>query len=132
MPKVFFVNEKTEIDVPQGANLRTEARKAGIPLHGMVLSFLNPVTNYLNCQGNGLCGTCRVLIKKGMENLSPKTFIEKVNLSAHPETMLVGIGHEEEIRLSCQVQVNGDCTVQTHPSINWSGENFWQKPYPNK
>jgi ferredoxin len=132
MPKVIFVNEKREIEVPAGSNLRKEARKAGIAIHGMALSLLNPVTQVLNCMGNGMCGTCRVLVKKGMENLSPKTFMEKVNLTAHPESMLVAIGHEEEIRLACQVTVNGDCTVETHPSINWDGENFWQKPYPNK
>ena len=22
--------------------------------------------------------------------------------------------------------------VETRPQFNWSGENFWQKPYPNK
>lgn len=132
MPKVVFVNEKKEIDVEAGANLRKEARKAGVAVHGTILTFLNPVTNVVNCMGNGLCGTCRVLVKKGMENLSPKTFIEKANLAAHPESMMVGIGHEAEIRLACQVTVNGDCTVETHPAFNWSGENFWQKPYPNK
>src|SRR5260370_39776191 len=41
MPKVTFVNEKQEIEVPQGSNLRTEARKAGIAVHGMALSLLN-------------------------------------------------------------------------------------------
>ena len=132
MPKVVFVNEKQEIDVPQGANLRKEARKAGVAIHGTMLTPLNPIVNVLNCMGNGLCGTCRVLVKKGMENLSPKTFIEKANLAAHPESMMVGIGHEEEIRLACQVKVNGDCTVETTPALNLSGENFWQKPYPNK
>ena len=30
MPKVVFTNEKKEIEVPQGANLRKEAMKAGI------------------------------------------------------------------------------------------------------
>jgi hypothetical protein len=30
------------------------------------------------------------------------------------------------------VQVNGDCAVETNPGLNWDGENFWQKPYPNK
>ena len=29
MPKIVFVNEKKEIEVPDGANLRQEARKAG-------------------------------------------------------------------------------------------------------
>jgi ferredoxin len=67
-----------------------------------------------------------------MENLNKKTVMEKINFATHPLSMLVSIGHEEEMRLACQVQVNGDITVETHPSINWNGENFWQKPYPNK
>src|SRR5262249_26642613 len=33
MPKVVFVNEKQELDVPAGANLRQEARKAGLELY---------------------------------------------------------------------------------------------------
>ena len=125
MPKVVFVNEKKEIDVPAGANLLTEARKADVQLYP-------GLSRYVNCLGHGLCGTCRVLVKKGMENLSPKGTMEKLNLAAHPITMLARIGHEDEMRLACQVQVNGDCTVETQPAFNWSGENFWQKPYPNK
>lgn len=125
MPKVVFVKEKQEIDVPAGTNLREAARKAGI-------SVYKGLDRYLNCMGFGLCGTCRVLVKKGMENLSPKTVMEKINLNAHPLTMLARIGHEDEMRLSCQVQVNGDCTIETQPALNLSGENFWQKPYPNK
>jgi ferredoxin len=125
MPKVTFVNEKKEIEVAAGANLRQEAVKAGV-------SVYNGVTRFLNCRGFGLCGTCRVLVKKGMENLSSKTLLERANLNAHPLTMLAAIGHEDEMRLSCQVQVNGDCTIETNPGINWTGENFWQKPYPNK
>ena len=47
-------------------------------------------------------------------------------------TMLSSIGHEDEMRLSCQCTVHGDCTIETRPAFNWSGDNFWQKPYPNK
>jgi ferredoxin len=111
--------------VPAGANLRTEAMKAGLPIY-------KGLDRYLNCRGFGLCGTCRVLVKKGMENLGPKTVMEKLNLNLHPLTLLAAIGHENEIRLSCQVRVNGDCTIETTPAFNWDGENFWQKPYPNK
>jgi ferredoxin len=125
MPKVVFVNEKQEIDVPAGTNLREAARKAGV-------SVYKGLDRYLNCLGFGLCGTCRVLVKKGMENLSPPTVRERLNLNAHPLTLFARIGHEAEMRLSCQVKVNGDCTVQTTPAFNMSGENFWQKPYPNK
>jgi ferredoxin len=125
MPKVTFIKEKKEIEVPAGSNLRTEAAKQGIAIY-------KGLDRYLNCRGFGLCGTCRILVKKGMENLTPKTFMEKVNLNMHPLTMIARIGHEEEMRLACQVQVNGDCEVETQPEVNWSGENFWQKPYPNK
>jgi ferredoxin len=121
MPKVVFVKEKKEIEVPEGSNLRLEARKAGVDIY-------RSLDRYLNCRGNGLCGTCRVLVKKGMENLSPKGRIERIKLG----TMLSSIGHEDEMRLACQVQVNGDCSIETKPAMNLSGENFWQKPYPNK
>ena len=121
MPKVKFIKEKTEIEVPEGANLRAEALKAGI----QVYPGLN---KYLNCMGFGQCGTCRVLIKKGMEHTGPKTFMEKLTLLR----MFSTIGHEEEMRLSCQCTVHGDIEVETQPSLNWRGENFWQKPYPNK
>ena len=125
MPKVTFVNEKKEIEVEAGANLREAARQAGIAI------YKGP-DKYLNCRGLGLCGTCRVLVKQGMENLSPKTFMERFNFNLHPLSMLAVIGHEDEMRLSCQVRVNGGCSVEAQPAMNWSGENFWQKPYPNK
>jgi ferredoxin len=121
MPKVTIVNEKREIEVPAGANLRKAAREAGVELY-------RGIDRYLNCRGLGLCGTCRVLVKKGMENLSRKGFWERVKLG----TMLSSIGHENEMRLACQVQVKGDCSIETKPAMNVSGDNFWQKPYPNK
>ena len=121
MPKVTIANEKRDIEVPAGANLRQAAREAGVEIYGGVHRFLN-------CRGLGLCGTCRVLVKKGMENLSPRGPLERFKLA----TMLSSIGHEDEMRLSCQVRVNGDCTIETHPPFNWEGENFWQKPYTNK
>ena len=131
MPKVVFVNEKREIEVPAGANLRLEARKAGVQLY-------KGLHRFLNCRGLGLCGTCRVLVKKGMENLSPRTLREKIACNLDPKTMMAVIGREEEMRLSCQVQVNGDCTVETHPGVQMSpekdakGKYFWETPWPNK
>ena len=65
MPKVTFVNDKKEIEVPVGANLRQEAMKAGIEVY-------NGIDKYLNCRGFGLCGTCRVFVKSGMENAKAK------------------------------------------------------------
>ena len=127
MPKVTFISgkEKKEVEVPEGANLREQAMKAGLEVY-------SGMSRFLNCHGLGLCGTCRVLVKQGMENLSPRTFMERFNFNLHPLTMLAVIGHEDQMRLSCQVRVNGGCSVETQPAMNWSGENFWQKPYPNK
>lgn len=121
MPKITFVNEKRELEVPAGSNLREEAKKAGINVY-------NGLAKYVNCFGHGLCGTCKVLVKKGMENLSPKAFKERFKLG----TMITAIGQEDEIRLSCQCSVNGDVSVEVRPAANLNGENFWQKPYPNK
>jgi ferredoxin len=121
MPKVLILNEKREIEVTAGSNLRTEVRKAGMEVY-------SGINRILHCPGLGLCGTCRVLVKKGMENLSPKGTRERIKLA----TMMSSIGHEQEMRLSCQVQVHGDCSIEVRPSLNLSGDNFWQKPYPNK
>ena len=122
MPKVTFLKEKKEVEVEPGANLRQVALQAGIPLYP-------GLARYLNCRGLGTCGTCKVLVKKGMENLSPKGLKERIRLFLMP---FATIGHEDEMRLACQVNVNGDCAVETQPALNMSGEKFWQKPYPNK
>ena len=125
MPKVTFVTEKKDIEVGVGANLRQEAIRAGVQVY-------KGLRKVLNCHGLGLCGSCKVLVKKGAENLSPKGMLEKFTLATSPETTFSIIGHEDEMRLSCQCTVKGDCTVETRPPFNWSGENFWQKPFPNK
>ena len=126
MPKIVFSREKKDVDVEAGVNLRAAARAAeGVALY-------KGLDRFANCRGLGLCGTCRVLVKQGMENLSPPSVMERLNFALHPLTMLARIGHEDELRLACQVAVNGDCTIETQPAFNWSGENFWQKPYPNK
>ena len=84
---------------------------------------------YLNCRGLGACGTCRLLVKNGKENLSPKGIVERVSLALH---WISSTGFEDEIRLSCQCTVVGDISVEVRPEANLCGENFWQKPYPNK
>src|SRR6516164_4223532 len=75
MPKVVFIKgkDKTEVEIPEGAVLRDAAIKAGIQVNYFPLELGNGfVGRYLNCHGFGHCGTCKVLVKKGMENLTPK------------------------------------------------------------
>ena len=120
MPTIKFLNEKKSIEVPPGANLRTEARRNGIELY-------SGPHKIANCRGFGACTSCRVHVKKGMENLSSAGWWEKMNLlnPLNPLGFFARIGHEHEIRLACQTRVNGDCEIETRPSLNWHGEKFW-------
>jgi ferredoxin len=114
MPTITFTSEKKEIQVPAGANLRTEALRAGVQLYP-------GIHKVLNCHGFGQCGSCRVLITKGMENTSRKGLLESGRLAVS----LAAIGNEQTMRLACQTKVNGDITVQTRPQLNLFGENFF-------
>jgi ferredoxin len=118
MPKVTFVNEKKTIEVPQGANLRKEALKAGVQLYsGLHKTF--------NCHGFGQCASCRVMIKKGVDNVAPAGILERLRMFAGPIVFFARLGHEKDLRLSCKTRVLGDIEVETHPEVNWHGERFW-------
>jgi ferredoxin len=130
MPTIKFIKEKKEIEVPAGANLRTEAMKAGVNLyHGLndiwPTDSLNKV---FNCHGFGLCGTCRVKIVKGMANASPMGTLERAKFRGLPIpdlTALAYLGNEETMRLACLTTVNGDMEVETGPELNLFGDNFF-------
>ena len=128
MPTVTFVNEKKEIQVAEGANLRSEALKAGINLYYGLNGYGQTVNKVVNCYGFGVCGSCRVLITKGMENASPMTAMEKAKFKVpvpDPLPALSYIGHEDTMRLACYVEVRGDMTVETNPQMDLFGENFF-------
>jgi len=114
MPTITFTNEKKEIQVPEGANLRKEALRAGVQLYP-------GIHKVANCHGFGTCGSCRVLVTKGMENTSPKGLLESARLGVS----LAYIGNEQTMRLACQTRVQGDIAVTTCPPMNMFGENFF-------
>ena len=114
MPIINFVNEKKQIQVPEGANLRKEALKAGVQVY-------KGIHKVLHCPGIAQCGTCGVLITKGMENTNARTMLERLRM----KFSFAYIGNEETMRLSCQTQVNGDVDVVTTPDMNLYGENFF-------
>ena len=148
MPIVKFVNENKEIEVPEGANLREEALKAGIQLncaiHGVsegIDKFASAVSKVLNCGGVGMCGTCRVLITEGVENTNKLTAREKLKFKTPLPTVPVPepgaimatailpclsyIGNEDKMRLACRTKVLGDIEVQSKPPMNLFGDNFF-------
>lgn len=124
MPIVNFVNEKKQVQVPEGANLRQEAIKAGIRLYNGFNGYGAGINEIFNCHGLGTCGTCRVLISKGMENASRMGLLEKANFNAGP-ALFAYIGNEDKMRLACQTKVMGDMDVVTRPSFNVTGESFF-------
>jgi len=135
MPIVKFIKEKKEIEVPEGANLRDEAVKAGINLNQGLNGIGASINKYVNCSVMtfgllpGQCGTCRVLITKGMENTNKMTLSERLKFKAvltpDPVPALAFVGHEDTMRLACKTKVHGDIEVETGPEVNLFGENFF-------
>jgi ferredoxin len=117
MPKIKFVKEKKEIEVESGANLRKVALHEGIELYP-------GIHQYVNCLGFGQCASCRVRITKGVENVSPAGWWEKLRLLM-PDTFFARLGHEQDMRLACKTAVNGDIEVETKPEGNLYGDRFW-------
>ncbi len=131
MPIVKFVKEKKEIEVPEGANLRNAAIEAGINLNQGVNGYGADINKFMNCKGLGLCGTCRVLVTKGMENTNALTkrewvkFKTPIAVPPDPIPCLAYVGHEDTMRLACCTKVNGDIEVESGPEVNLFGENFF-------
>ncbi len=132
MPTVRFIREGIEVDVDEGANLRDVAREVGVEV------YPKPFSYGLNCHGWGHCGTCRVYINPAtQEGASDLSFWEKLQFyTALPFSFsLVNffdfIGHEDELRLSCQVTVEDDIEVYTRPAVNWYGDPRWQYDVDN-
>lgn len=110
MAKIKFVRENIEVECEDGENLRKVAMREGVELYP-------GVHKYLNCHGMAQCGECRVYVKKGMESTSQPRFLEL----ARTRFSYFRIGHEDEVRLACQMTVEGDVEIYTQPEFNWFG-----------
>ncbi|BAZ78814.1 MAG: 2Fe-2S iron-sulfur cluster-binding protein [Sphaerospermopsis kisseleviana] len=98
MGNIKFVNENKEVIAADGANLRLKAMENGIDIY----KFWGKMTN---CGGYGQCATCIVEVVEGLENLSPRTDVEKRKFKNKPDNY----------RLACQTLVNGPVSVVTKP-----------------
>ena len=100
MPKITIEDLGRTLMAPPGANLREALLASDVTVY----PFLHAVFP-LNCGGRGLCGTCRVKVTAGEDNLSPRTGAEARKLRKRPD-----------LRLACQISVKGDVSLQTLPS----------------
>lgn len=120
MPTVNFVKEKVTVEATEGEDIRTIARKNGVQLY-------SGPHKVVNCMGNGLCCSCDVIVKKGGDSCSQKSFMEKINKWINPLLGLKLLSNPEaDVRLGCQTKVHGDVDVETNPPINWHGDKFWK------
>ena len=129
MPTVKFTNENVEIEVPEGAVLRKEAKRVGVNSNLGFNGLGQQINRYVNCMGKGMCGTCRVLIREGAENVNPPTLTEKIQFKVpvlpDPLPKFAYAQYGESLRLACQVKVLGDIEVELGPKIDLFGENFF-------
>jgi ferredoxin len=91
MPKVRFVKENIEIEVPDGSSILDAARKAGAPQGD-------------RCGGVCACSTCHVYVTKGFDTLSE---IEDEEFDILDKAFDVRM----ESRLGCQAKLHGDVEV---------------------
>ena len=92
MPKVRFIRENIEIDVPVGQTILAAAKLAGAPQGD-------------RCGGVCACSTCHVYVVKGIDNTSE---IEDEENDILDKAFDV----RSSSRLGCQAKVQGDIDVE--------------------
>lgn len=81
--KISISNLDLSIDCSSGETLLEGLLKNDIPIDH-------------SCDGMGSCGTCRVIVEEGLENLHERNEIEQERADA--------LGFSKRERLSCQMQ----------------------------
>jgi ferredoxin len=78
MAKIIFTKSGKEVEVADGAGIRSACEEVGIMFGCNV----------------GVCGTCTVFVQEGHKNLSERNDLEKDLL-----------GDDENLRLACQCKI---------------------------
>ncbi|MET0384797.1 MAG: 2Fe-2S iron-sulfur cluster-binding protein [Polyangiales bacterium] len=92
MPKVRFVKENLEVDVPAGVTILEASRRIGAPEGD-------------RCGGVCACSTCHVYVVEGFDNTSE---IEDEEF----DILDKAFGVELTSRLGCQAVIKGDIAVE--------------------
>jgi len=94
--KVIFLPEGKIIKVEKGTNLLEAATQAGV--------YVNSI-----CGGDGICGKCRVVIRKGEVKTSPTTLLSREDI-------------KKGYVLACQTEVVRDVEVEVPPESRVKGK----------
>lgn len=92
MPKVTFVTDNITVDVKKGSKIPDIVDQCGASLP-------------FGCR-MGSCGTCRVIIEQGIENLNQRTQ-EEEDLFENFTSV------RDDERLGCQLIVKGDVWIRS-------------------
>ena len=87
MPRITFADEGKSAEFPSGKTLLSIAAEMSVAVSHV-------------CGGDGACGTCRIAVIEGWNNLTPPT----------PDETYKEL--EEPYRLSCQAKLLGDVVVK--------------------
>lgn len=92
MPWIHFVKKIPAIEVQEGANLMQSLLQNSVPVAS-------------SCGGDGICSKCKVEIISGEDQISKEDERESI--------LKARLKIPKKMRLSCQVKVFGDVTVDT-------------------
>jgi 2Fe-2S ferredoxin len=90
MAMIRFLKNQKAVSVERGTNLMAALIDAGIPVAS-------------SCNGEGVCAKCRLRVIEGAANLSQQNETER--------DLREMDGLERNERISCQVEVLGDVTI---------------------
>ena len=106
MPTVNFVREGKKVQVEVGESLRYAALDNDIRLYSKMMG----ISNFIQCHGNGICGTDEVIVSPA-NAVNPPTWQEKLNEHIPPFGPIRQ--KHRGTRLACQVSIIGDIDVIT-------------------
>ncbi len=87
MPRVTFADQEKSAEFPTGRTILSCALEMGVTISHV-------------CGGDGACGTCRIEVVEGWENLTPPTPDETYKELEPPH------------RLSCQAKLTADVVLR--------------------
>ena len=92
MPVVRFIPLGKEKEIRHGATILAAANQVDVPIGQ-------------SCNGDGICGWCKVRVVEGLEHLRPPTPLEA--------KLIREKNFETEERAACLAKIDGDITITT-------------------